>query len=966
MLSSQNAHPGFRNFTANDGLPSSEVFEILQDKKGYIWFATDNGVSRYNGYKFENYGVLEGLSEPVVFHLQEDRKGRVWMQCMSGKIFFFENDSIHAFLGNSFIDSQKAKSSFAIGIAIDSTFNVYCSMANLGLFKFSLDGKPNQLIEKPGYGVYQIENRTITYGKLNDLTRKSSIDMFLKNGTIKETFKTHLNQLMNLVSLYLDDGHILLWSNGYFYCFKQDKLVWQIEHSDRIISLSQNLKGEIFVGLINKGVRVFNTLNDLYTNRYESLLEGNSIVNLIKDREGAYWFAALKNGVFYCPNIDLKIYDKKSGLTSDYITSVTIKNIQEIYFGLLDGNLFYLNSLKQKIKNLNFNGVTINDLLYNFKQKELWISTPIDYYNGNNNKRIKNINLTKNNNTAKRFRYFPSSNEIWATYMGGFFKIDPIKKTSLFHSGMIKTKDTHYMSRTYDVYKSSSNKYWIGNVNGLFELKDNNLISQEKLYPAFKYEIKAIDELPDSTLVLGTAGYGLVFWKGNKIVSLTDADGMTSNSIENLHIDTRKNLWVGTMNGLNKINWTWKNSFSIDPLTTAHGLPSNEITDVTSWDDEIWVATTKGLTHFKNINKNPISPKVLIANILVNQHPLSLNKIDNLNYRYNNLTINYYAINFRMNGKIPYRYRINDGDWMYTFNTSLNFLSVPPGNNIFEIQAKNEDGIWSESSLLKYNINPPWWATNSARFLELIISLLICFYIYFFRIRQLNRKHQIQLQITQLEHSALQAQMNPHFIFNCLNSIQNYILQNEKAPAIKYLGAFASLVRSMLNASVSGKITLEEEIRLLNNYLSLEKLRFKDRFSYEIIISEKIDVFEVMIPPLLVQPFVENAIKHGISGKETGGYIEVQFNLNQDFVEVSIFDNGPGFIQELNKDNTDSLHRSFGMSITKNRLDLISKNNRQNTIVKEAIYNELKEIIGTKVIIMIKVSEETKSKFQAV
>jgi sensor histidine kinase YesM len=209
-----------------------------------------------------------------------------------------------------------------------------------------------------------------------------------------------------------------------------------------------------------------------------------------------------------------------------------------------------------------------------------------------------------------------------------------------------------------------------------------------------------------------------------------------------------------------------------------------------------------------------------------------------------------------------------------------------------------------------------------------------------------------------LERAALQAQMNPHFIFNCLNSIQNYILQSEKESAILYLGRFAGLVRSVLNASVSGKISLEEELSLLNNYLALEKLRFKDRFTYEVKVAENLNVFDVYIPPLLIQPYVENALLHGISGKVSGGEVSVFFEKKANDLEVSIQDNGVGMTGNGTKAKSTISHKSFGMSITRNRLELL-KNKQENEVVHtRTIYDKHGQISGTKVTILIGLKQD--------
>ena len=172
--------------------------------------------------------------------------------------------------------------------------------------------------------------------------------------------------------------------------------------------------------------------------------------------------------------------------------------------------------------------------------------------------------------------------------------------------------------------------------------------------------------------------------------------------------------------------------------------------------------------------------------------------------------------------------------------------------------------------------------------------------------------------------------MNPHFIFNCLNSIQNLILKDEKKEVIYYLGLFAKLVRRNLNYSRKNKITLEDDIAVLHSYLEMEKLRFKNAFNYEIIIDEDIQPINIDIPPMLVQPFVENAIVHGISNKNNQGEIKIHYKIYSHYLQVTISDNGSGIENQKSKDSN---HTSVGMKITLERLRLLDQNQRKEYIV---------------------------------
>jgi LytS/YehU family sensor histidine kinase len=198
--------------------------------------------------------------------------------------------------------------------------------------------------------------------------------------------------------------------------------------------------------------------------------------------------------------------------------------------------------------------------------------------------------------------------------------------------------------------------------------------------------------------------------------------------------------------------------------------------------------------------------------------------------------------------------------------------------------------------------------------------------------------------------------MNPHFIFNSLNSIQSYIANNENDKANRFLAKFSRLIRAMLNHSRASKITLEDEIESIQLYLALEKMRFKEKFDFDIIIDEEIHADEVMIPPLLIQPYLENAIIHGLSQARAQGKISLYYMLVGKYLLATVTDNGVGIETTRRlKDKNGSLHKSVGMTITRKRLELLDEGNSDPKVSIEEITDRKGEVLGTKVEVKIRV-----------
>ncbi len=243
-------------------------------------------------------------------------------------------------------------------------------------------------------------------------------------------------------------------------------------------------------------------------------------------------------------------------------------------------------------------------------------------------------------------------------------------------------------------------------------------------------------------------------------------------------------------------------------------------------------------------------------------------KADKFDFTQSSFEWKYYICNTHLPNQCKIKYRLLpiDTTWHLILNGEPFKYNSPKYN--LQVKGMNSDGD-GVNHTYQFHISPIWYQTiGSICFCTFVLDH--CYIFYKWRIRQIKHKYIIQTEISNLQRSALQAQMNPHFIFNCLNSIQNFIMQNEKLEAMDYLNRFAHLIRQNLDASTSSTILLSDELDMLKNYIELEQMRFNHAFDYAINIGDKLDIGSTFIPPLLIQPFVENAILHGVAGMDSG------------------------------------------------------------------------------------------------
>lgn len=412
--------------------------------------------------------------------------------------------------------------------------------------------------------------------------------------------------------------------------------------------------------------------------------------------------------------------------------------------------------------------------------------------------------------------------------------------------------------------------------------------------------------------------------------------------------DVKGNVWGYTSKELFKINagdlsfTTYSFRYGIDDVDFFHFsfLPSGEM--LFGGRNDIIIADPSGL------KRNTEIPVPYIDNIEVLNKPF--NFIMNgsplhLNHKQNFFSIGFSALAFTMAKDVRFRYRLRGfDDWTeVTGKYVANYTNVPGGDYVFQLQAANNEGVWNKKTLeLPIHIKEPWWQTWWFQIGVLLLIAGFISWLYRYRVGQIRRKEKLRSQyekkLANVEMTALLAQMNPHFLFNSLNSIDSYIIKNESGKASEYLNNFARLMRLILQNSRSNYISLKDELETLDLYLQMEGLRFSNKFGYEIKVAEGIDTAAIVIPPMLIQPYVENAIWHGLMHKKDGtpGKVEIIINRQDNNLICIIKDNGIGRERaaELKAQKPGNHKRSMGMQITSDRIEMINKLYDTNTSIK--------------------------------
>jgi len=923
--------PVYRHLTVDEGLAASEVYHVYQDSKGYIWFATNNGVSKFDGYNFENFDLVSGLVDNTVFEIYEDYKHRVWFIPFSGNLSYYEDGKVKEYPYNAKISQHfpNSRGPIKLSFYVDSLDNIYLGLKQFGLITISPEGVYRKMGDKFSDGdVVFSEFCNTKILTSNPLNTPSADLVYFDN---KESFRCSFKDLFgkNVVPLYsfaqkAKDRSIFISVNEYLFQFVNGKLVKKISMSGLlIIWMSIDDDNNLWVSTFDGGVFLFPNC-EISMAPALVLLKDFQVTSVLKDKEGSYWFSTLNDGVFYAPDYRIKTYSKNNGLADDRVNAIfsdgtrTYVGYEKGFVDVISNEQVRHYSNKQKLNSTTY----VRSMYGDAFDKKVWVCTfaELGYFN-------KDV-YTK---VPVETTIYPR--KIIKSKTGGYW-VGTVKGIRKLENNRI-TYDSQiedgFGGMVFSLVEDAKGAVWLSTINGLWKYANGSYQyfgEQNVLLTRVSHSM--FFNPSDSALWIGTNGGGIVIYsKQGNVSQISVREGLVSNSIHQLYY-TSNSVWVATRQGLSFIPNV--ENMEVQNFTIDDGLPSNEITSVYSDNQYVYVGTNKGLAvlDVDKVSRNTTPPSTFITKLVVDGEQISLSDtIVKLNYSQNTLNISYVGLAYRNMGRLLYRHRMLglDTNWIYSKSTTCLYTGLKSGEYRFELQALNSNGVWSaKSTVLKFVISPPYW--HRTWFVALITLLLtgILYIVYIVRVKEIRRRTELQNNVNLYKQQSLRQQMNPHFIFNTLNSIQYYILERDTISSHKYLTKFARLMRMTLDNSQSPTIPLRDEIDALLLYLELEALRLEGKFTFNIDYGGNDAILDIKIPTLLIQPFVENAIWHGIMLKaEKSGHVSIKIVNEPDSIVCIIEDNGVGRAEAKRiREQNSRVHKSRGFLITQQRIELLN------------------------------------------
>jgi len=928
------------------GLPSNSVYDIFQDSKGFMWFATGKGLTKYDGNYFKTF-TADFQTSKSGSCIAEDDFGRIWYANFDGFLYYVEKGIIKAL-------PQKT---------------------SLGYYRFGIIKNELFLIQPNAVFVYDLKTLTIKYKhKISDkqisfcyatsekfyalgdfLYEFGSENVIIKHDLPNNFYKNIVTPIMNKLGRKLI---INSKSSAVFYSFENGLFSKsKLTNSADFIQNTAIIDNAIWVCTPNGIYK-----KDLVSNQHKSYFSYQNISYAFKDKNSNYWVSTLNKGVLFIKDFSNNFID----LQPKPISLVLTKN--EIYIGSEKDLIYKLNidNLKTEIIHQSKSNHAISQIFVDTISNNIFFNSFKFNILNKYNKIINNYSIAIKDIKKVDEKYFSFA----ASGLLGIFYVDENLKSSWdfifeknkneafsgFNQSLLLT-NTNGKSTEYN---PTNNTIYYATNNGLIAITNDGKSKEIKHQNQTVFLIK-IQKYKDKIIGLSTSEKLYSINSNNEISEFNLPDFIAKEKFSRFFIRNQF-CYLFTEKSIYEFDFESQKTQKI--LSISNDI---EVTDVVLKNNQLFFATSKGIV-IKNRNEidNFPKPSLIINEIQINGKRIELNQVTALNPDQNDVEINFSTLAFVPNESYPVSYKINNSDWktLDFSDKNLKLSSLSPGKYNIQL-AINDNNSKIDLQTIQFTIKKPFWLHPFFIIGFVAIFMGFIYWIYNLQIRKIEKRNLLQLEKVNLEKNlnqsklkAIKSQMNPHFFYNALNTIQSYILSNDKKQAVNYLSKFSNLTRTILEMSEKETISIAEEVKTLGLYLDIEKARFEEDFEYQILVDKKIDAENIKIPTMLLQPYVENAVKHGLLHKQGKKLVTIHFQKIDKHIRISVDDNGIGRQKsaELNAIKNKN-HQSFASEATQNRVNLLNQYNQKNISIQFIDKTNLsQQTIGTTVVFEIPIT----------
>ncbi|MEQ8910269.1 MAG: histidine kinase [Vicingaceae bacterium] len=933
----------------NSELNTDEITDIQTDRDGYVWIISFSSIYKYNGHKFKKL-ESKHIDHGSFLRFHESPNGRKFVIDYLGSLYFIKNDKLEPFADNLALRkvSTHPKSTH---MQFDKQGVLHTSSQRIGYHVQLRDRfkRVTPSVDFRGFGVRFLDDYPFYFsnGKFYKKNTKGSPVQFVlldTSLTLIDSITIEQKRTFTPVSLVkLANGNFLFSTGkGSIIEFNQNRIIREVIYPDLINRLFTDKNNNLWISTLKKGIHFYKNAKINYQEKVTVLDKTTSFVSA-QDYQGGLWFYTegkglgymanpkmdysneiedlvihlSKNKLYYASNKTIWQYNEKSNSTKRYATSKHKNPILSLFElnpnKLLVASHGELSQLENE-KTTPIHSIKLHDVGSGFRSFFL-------------NRDIKDSSLIVGITRYEYFVYDPAEDTAHVSEIMPSFQL-----------GAMKKGDT----------------LWLKGTNGLRLMKDYQEVNLETDFPYRSSHVRY------SKFFMGKpffsfVGKGIYYFAQNNFIEI---------QYKGLSLLDCKLALEG-----DSLLWAFSNdaSFTIRPSKTSPSgfetksyppLPRVAIKKLESNKKYLYLITQHqriAKIAFNDIRKSkPDVPNVIIHEVKTQDstyYPPT--KAIELAYAKRSIEFNFECLDFQ-NLNLSYRYKLSglEDSWKYTSSNLANYASIPAGTYNFLVQSRFGLGDWSEATSFQLTVITPFWQQAWFIILGLLFILFLSAQIIAYRYKVIYKEQKLTIERMRSEQKAIRALMTPHYIFNFIASLQYLIEEETKQKASRFLELFASSMRNILKQSDTNFISVENEVGFLKEYIEMEQFRLEDCFVFKIEVDKSIQPQD-LIPTFIIQPFVENAIQHGLKAKGENGKLNLSFKKEKDFLKVSVKDNGVGRNQAaLTKNKTGS----YSINLIKRRLKI--HNGKEENVFFQDLTTENNKVIGTEVILLIKLQSK--------
>ena len=920
------------------GLPTDEVYDLFSDSRGYLWVGHSLGISRYDGHSFTHFSSPDQTTLGTS-GICEDKQGRIWCYNFNGQLFYIENEQMQLFTAYNTSEDM----SFPAMVILDSELVVtlekglfVCNTATLKCKRYFTDNEA-----KTDRSICLFNNSVIT--GIKQIYKYSHTNGFTQIPvTGSQGVEFNSDSRLTLAPLNTSDT-MFAFNNQSSQLFKI------IERNDSLVIVNTKKTNSVINTIVKYNDTVWiNTKRKTYSINGERTLNGQNLTDLVKDKMGNTWFSSLQEGLKGIPGYigwqkkELSLLPK-----GDFIRCM-INWKDKIIYGTQGGKVMIFHNDRFLTSFLLPGKCGSIENLFMLPNNRLVIAPSLGLYVAN----IEHHKLYKISEVATLKSLTMTDSSMLLAYAQTLAKmpLTPFLKKNFTDTGIIKDdsvfeKEFKKGVKDREVYLKDTRCYFVNydpTTRKTFVIFKSGLaeIINDSIYPVLfeGNRIRATCLLQNNNMVFaGTLNNGFFIKSLTGIEKISTKQGLSSNTIIKMKLFGSKLLLIEP--GYMQVWDIAKRKF-----TTTIPLPGEDagtVYDFLQHNNLVFLTFANTLYELRLTEQLSLPPPAYLLSVLNNGSNIVINNM-RIPFKENTIKLLLSSPSYTHPEATYFMYRLvgtNDSNWQKLNGPvySISFASLNPGTYKFEAYSINFEGDRSKNLLVfNFSINKPWWQQWWFITLNVVFVSLVTILLFLQRIKNIKRRDRLVIEKLTLQNELRKSllrtiitQMNPHFIFNALNTIQGFVYRNDKESVSNYLGKFSELIRKILDTSNVDALTLEEEIEILELYLDLEKVRFEKNLQIHLNVKEQLDPSMIKIPPMFIQPYVENAIKHGLFHKKGARnlYISIDYDsYKKEYIQIVVEDDGIGRKRssEINS-NLLTKHKSFAMSALENRIDLINQ-----------------------------------------